>query len=362
MKKLFLLVFIFLQAHSDQFVYPLFEVEADSIMLVYQKSLDDVELWLSRKNSGIATKELSSVFTPSQVRPLPGGEGFSFIDRGRVRIKSFAKRAPRLVEMLAPISSVLFMEWVEEDSFIFTGKCFGRYGIFLCKVAVDGSAETLVLALSDKENYLYPSMVNDRLFCVAQDDYDVYHIVQIPWQPRGFKEFDPQRFIPLLISTFSDPTCFLSMKSESEGFFVQYSHRPDDELLLFRYFSLSIMKENCQVKELFEFRLPLSFLTGGSDQRVYDSIYPFLPRFNQSNEEIFFVDFDPDSNTPFLCKHCLKEAKTVRISGGDSLFAPLPSGDAILYAGRIYKNEDCGVIQGLKERGLVDSVLIEGLS
>ena len=358
-KKLFLLFFIFLEVRSEQFVYPLFEVEPDSIMLTYQKSLDDVELWLCRKDSGVATKELSSMFTPSQVQMLPDGSGFSFIDRGRIRIKPFARRAPRVVDILDPISMVLSMKWIDEESFVFVGKCFNRYGVFLCNLRKNGVVETMVLALSDKEHYLYPSIVNGQLFCVAQGDLDVYHIVQIPWEPKSFEEFEPKEFEPLLLATFSDPTCFLSMKSDSEGFFAQYSHGVHDEYLIFRYFSISIVKGGCEIQELFDFRLPLPFLIGSSEQRIYDSIYPFLPRFNKFDETIVFVDFDPEIKLSSLYKYCLKSRSTVKISHTKGLFAPLPSEDKALYAGRMYKSGDCEVIQELKKRGLADSVMIE---
>ena len=114
-----------------QFLYPVAQIDNDNLLILHQKSFDEIELWRWNKNETLALKELSSIFLPSFVQLLPNKLACSFIDRGRIKIKYFAKRTPRSIDMYEPISAISNMNWIDNEQFYFVGKHEGYFGIFL---------------------------------------------------------------------------------------------------------------------------------------------------------------------------------------------------------------------------------------
>lgn len=307
--------------YSDfEYLYPVAELDNENLLVMHQKSVDDLELLVWNQHQKVAFKELSSMFLPSCVQILPGKKAYSFIDRGRIRIKFFQKRAPRAIDIYEPIHAIVSMNWISDEQFYFVGKHAEQYGLFLCDVS-DRSTKVFFLSpLHSSYDFMYPCKIEDKLFCITKDVNDTYGIAKLPWAPRQYQQelqefsagikssgFHFKRKLnqgPLdLMLKHDKPLCFLTMESEHSGFVLELSTSERDlSFLDFTYCSVSCDNENnWSLKKLFEFHIPKNFLIGTGAQRVHESMYPFLPQHH--GKDIFFVTFDLAINASIILQY-----------------------------------------------------------
>ncbi|MBM18047.1 MAG: hypothetical protein CL947_03200 [Epsilonproteobacteria bacterium] len=302
---------------SEEFVYPVSKIDDNNIFVVHQKSIDEVELLLWDVHNKVATKQLSSMFLPSDVKVLPSKQGFSFIDRGRLRIKKFQKRAPKTIDFLEPISSILSIYWIDDDSFYFVGKHHKDYKVFFCDIADRANPELFQLHEATNMDYLYPCKIDNQLFSITKNRLQKYYIIQQDWsfKPYEFESTeskDNNESFDILFESF-DPLCFLYMKDSQSGFFLKCNitnkDLQSDGLLSFSCYSCKQeATNNWESKCLFQFKLPTQYLIGNSQKRVYDSICPFLPNYERK-DKIYFVDYDQESEKCLLYKYDICEQK-----------------------------------------------------
>ena len=281
---------------AQEYIYPIAQLDDDYLLVMYQKSYDDIELWRWNRHNKRAFRELASIFLPSYVRLLPSKTAFSFIDHGRVRIKSFQKRAPRVIDIHETVHAISSLKWITDEEFYFVGKDHDNFSVLLCDVS-DRGATLFSLHDQDLLDYLYPCKINQSLFCLTRDNLSHYSLCKLAWNPQPYNH-STVKYDKEVLLAHDKPLCFLHMEDECNGFALEYNNQSTDN----DFFYLSCCALTSQdhkvwsLCKLFEFKLPLRLLTGIDQARVYESIDPFLPCY--SSQWIYFVTYDE------LTQHC----------------------------------------------------------
>lgn len=323
--------------------------------MVHQKAYDDLELLLWDRHEGTACRELTSMFIPSCVQLLPGKKAFSFIDRGRIRIKSFQKRAPRTIDIYEPIYGILLMKWLTDEQFYFVGKHYGKLSMFLCDTANRGSA-IYCLTNRDGFDYVYPCKVNNNLFCVSKDPLQNYAITRIEWSPRLYEKAESlDRISKQVLIKHDKPLCFLEMENESLGFVLEcLEYEQSSEFLSFSCLALNSINDSWSLTKLFEFKIPSKFLIGTDKDRVYETIAPFVPRYTQ--DWIYYVSYDDASKNCTIQRYnrqlCTVEYLTDTsrsIADLSHVFSPLIIKD-MLYCGYLFNEKTPSAFRGFNQK------------
>jgi hypothetical protein len=266
-----------------EYLYPVANLRGDFFLMMYQKSLTDLEVWIYDASSSVGCKELSAFYFPSCVKLLLDKSGFSFIDRGKIRIKYFEKRAVHTVSIPNTIFRVSFMQWIDKNSFYMTAQESEFNKTYLCFMQ-DHEISTICLQEDISAHFLYPSIFNHELFCVQRSVNAKYKIV---------KKDDYLNKSSLWQSLYESeqPICSLHVNQDKKiAFFVALLEEKENSALLrFACFSLKIGHE--LAAKLFEFYLPKALITGLQEERMFESLTPFLPCI--LNNFIYFVHADP---------------------------------------------------------------------
>ena len=281
------------ESNSCEYVYPIAQLDEDVLLIMHQKSCDDIEILAWNRHNKTACKELASIFLPSQVKLLPGKQAFSFIDRGRIRIKSFQKRAPRVIDIYESIHFISSLQWLNDEQCYFVGKDGDKFTMFLCDIS-DRNTSLYRLNSIDAYDYLYPCKVDKSIFCLVRNDDIGYALCKLPWAPRPYEE-KSENFNKEILLTHENPLCFLQMQDDTHGFVLEYTKQAIQQ----EFFHVSCLEINYddqqniwKMSKLFDFKLPLKLLMGHEPQRVYESINPFLPYYDK--DFIYFVSYDED--------------------------------------------------------------------
>jgi hypothetical protein len=363
---------------ADEFLYPVavsYEHEKPYIYVVYQKSLEHLELWLWDPESKEVSKALLSAFTPAGLRLLPQGQGFSFIDNGRIKIKQFNKRSPKTIELNEPLYDVTQVEWLNPTSFFLSAKERERFNIY--QVDIQGNTEHIVSC--EQADCLYPQKIGSDLFYIERsralaggcrhphgfNDYHEHVLVTVPYPSVALKKepsFNDQEQLeekmalllndyrvvkkPLTDDTKKMPlynfgtmsVAFLHMESARQGFVVEYPRDVEkhDATLPLTYHQIFLTENGWQSKALFDFEIPLHLLWPSSQSRLYESMLPLLPRHIE--DKIYFVDCAKSTKKQRLDIFCytvadgtIKQQTSSR--GFDELFMGIVSYNKMLFYG-----------------------------
>jgi len=100
----------------------------------------------------------------------------------------------------------------------------------------------------------------------------------------------------MIIDFGMTPIAFLHMKSEREGFVVEYTQEItfSSTGILFAYHQIIKKGGLWHKKILFSFTIPSTLLCKDSQNRLYESLLPLMPRI--INQTIYFVDSMHDYN------------------------------------------------------------------
>lgn len=294
---------------SEEFIYPVAQVDDENVFIVHQKSVDDLGLFLWNIKNKVATKELNSMFLPSHIKMLPSKNGFSFIDRGRIRIKMFQKRAPKTIDILEPIDSIVALNWIADNQFYMVGKHRKHYKTFLCELT-DFSYKIFHVTNTDSIDYIYPYKIDDTLFCISKNAKQDYFLTEQLWHPTEYNKHRSDQPQEILI-TSEKPLCFLHMKNKEEGYYLRCNPSLQD-VLSFTCCNISKKQDSWIETELFTFKLLSNFLMGDCDLRVYESIYPFLPNYNHE-QTIYFVDYDTEKEMSIIYGYDISTANISEI-------------------------------------------------
>jgi len=286
-KYIFLMAcFIFQNNYSEQFVYPVGDFDdKNQIMLLYQKSVDDIELWIWNSHNHTAVKGLSSFLTPANLRMLPSGKGFSFIDQGYIKIKEFSKRSARTLPIYEPIGLFSNMNWIDDETFYFVARQGDYFQIF--QGDVQANIQQLTYELADA---LYPQKIGSQLFYLQRD---IDHNMSVITRPWNFESNESVNTIAL--QNLASQPCFLKMINETQGFYIQApTHKSDSIQDCYEFSCYYIFKQNDAIwlsDKLFTFTIPSKYIIGSD--RLYESIEPFLPNYTRSGY-VYYNSWDHD--------------------------------------------------------------------
>jgi len=340
MKHCFFLVIMLItqSIYSEQFVYPVggFD-EGKQLMLIYQKSLDEVELWIWDTCHQNAIKGLSNFLTPANLRILPSGDGFSFIDKDYIKIKEFAKKSPQTLPIYEPITCFSHMNWINNNTFYFVAKQGDFFQIF--QGDTQANIEQLTHELTDS---IYPNKINDTLFFIQKTSDKKFQIISKLWDPQTLYSINTHHNISQkLIYESHEQLCYLFMLSETEGFYLQIPHHKNGQLSYeFSCYHLNYINNAWESNKLFDFEILSDYVTGSS--RLYESIEPFLPNYT-CKDFIYYVSWSQSRNTFELYRYSILDDSQSLVNefihrNNRQIFAPYINGNK-LYCGFFTHNQ-----------------------
>jgi len=283
----YILFFTFIRVYSVEYVYPVAYLNDETtIFLIHQLSSDHIELLQWNAQTNCTQQILWSLFNPAGFQLLRDNSGFSFIDNGRLRIKSFNKRSPKTIDFDEPLFNINSLYWIDEHSCYCSAQQGNDYALFHLH---DDGRINFIVACNNKD-YLYPQKINTHLFYIERDKTNnshnntpSYHIVQALCPMHD--ALDAQEIID-----FKDrPIAFLHMLSHTEGCVIEYQKKVDtsDKTMLFFYHHIIKEGDFWYKKELFSFCIPCALLIHGSKELLYESMAPLLPQIVEN--KIYYV-------------------------------------------------------------------------
>ena len=333
MKKYILVIcFLFFKIHAEQFIYPVADFDhGNQFMVLYQKSLREVELWIWNASNQHALKGLSSFLTPANLRMMPSGKGFSFIDKGFIKIKEFAKRSPKTLPIYEPIGLFSSMNWIDDETFYFVAREGDFFQIF------QGNLQAKIQRLTNQPtDALYPQKIGSTLFYMKRDMDCQISIVAQPWNPLKMNQLKKSSKITTLVPESYQQLCFLHMISDREGFYLQAPHKKIEDDNLCYEFSCHHLKQNedqWENEKLFSIQIPSKYVTGSS--RLYESLEPFLPNYTHEGI-VYFTSWNYESTEFELYKFDISNKNLEKISeqflyknNNQQIFSPYLHGNKI---------------------------------
>lgn len=282
---------LFLYMHTTyavEYTYPVGSIDnGENILYIHQHTIDNLELfeWNTKKNH--TEPILWSMFNPAGLQLLPNNIGFSFIDNGRLRIKSFLKRSPKAIDFDEPLFNISTLTWIDEHTCYCSAQQDRNFGLF--ELDDDGTVRCL-LKQSDHD-YMYPQKIATQLFYIERYqtkgavNSQHYKIISTSYQNNNVRALEPK-----LIADFENsPIVFLTMLSDQEGFVMEHPQNIDSDssTILFTYHHIIKQGKAWSKNPLFSFEIPSNLLLN-EDQRLYESLLPLLPRI--AKNRVYYVD------------------------------------------------------------------------
>ncbi len=313
---------------AEEFIYPVASFDdGNQLIVLHQKSLEDIELLIWDSQNQTAKKGLSSFLTPANLRMLPSGKGFSFIDSGYIKIKEFAKRSPRTLPIYEPIGLFSNMDWIDDETFYFVAQQGNHFQIF--KGDVQAQVQQLTCGSFDA---LYPQVINSQLFYMQRD---------CNYQVKIMCKNEESEQVVIIQDTLQQG-CYLKMVNESQGFYMQApTHKIEDAKGCYDFSCHHILKNNDHLwrsERLFTFKVPAKYVTGAN--RLYESIEPFLPNYLES-QYVYFCDWS-DLVEQFELYRYNIATKNIEIMGNQEIYK---NKGTKIFAPYLHKNKiHCGII------------------
>lgn len=331
-------------ASSFEYIYPILASKQEDktlIYLIYQKNVAHLELWLWDPKTTRAHRALLSTYTPAGVELWPEDNGFSFIDNGRIRLKSFTSSQLKTIALSRPVYELSLLYWIDDENFYFSAKQGDHFGLFCSNI--DG--RVIPLQVDDNSDIMYPQKKGDNIFYIRRYVYgDGYYCYSI-W--RTLLSNRDSCF--QIYSHGSNPIIFLHMTSESEGYFIElpatiYS---DHSLLSCAYYRFQCKEGIWSSEKLFDFSLPTILLFSHHNETVlHETILRLIP--HHYKETIYYCD-----SSTLTCMRRRASSLDIyvydRLTGirqritqaqqGQFFFAPFIT-DGILYCGGVLCEED----------------------
>lgn len=314
---------------TEEYIYPVEEIDSESLLVMHQKSLHEIDLLSWDINKKEAQKVLWSIYMPSSVSLLPSKSGFSFIDQGRLRIKHFNKRSPKAVNIYEPITTLDSVTWIDDETFYFTAEDPYFHNVFVCELHKN-IASLSRLTFQEESDFLYPQKVDDSLFVIKRSPKKQFSIVKLPWLERSFENYKPIK--EEVVFKGEKSYCFLKMINKAKGYFISYNpcKESDDNLYTFWCNEITLVDGGWKHEELFSFKIHEKYIMGKSDSRMYESIKPLLPSYQECG--IFFSHFDGCKQCCTLKKYNNRTKSIQNVPASHrksvSLFTPLICGDS----------------------------------
>ena len=329
--------FLFFYIHpipAVEYVYPVASLgNGKPIVYIHQHSPDSIELREWNPTTNNSEQMLWSVFNPAGLQLLPDNSGFSFIDNGRLRVKLFQKRSPKAIDFDEPFFGINGLQWIDNHTCYCSAQYNNNFALF--ELHDDGTLQCL--RAETGKHCMYPQKVGDQLFyierCATKSAIgDIhYQIVSSSYQNNDLHCSQAE----LIVDFYNSPIIFLTMLSDTQGFVVEHAQSIDSENLIMPFAYHQIIKEGgvWHKKRLFSFSVPTCLLLD-SEQRLYESLLPLLPRVIKN--KVYFVDCSQNKNCilePYFYELLTKKTNKIAVpTKKGHYFVPLQCGNR-LYCG-----------------------------
>ncbi len=321
-------VCIYTYAMPIAYLYPVAPLDDTRVLLCFQPSPDALELYLFDLTNRNSIKVISSCYRTAAVRLLPDGSGVSFIDNGMVRIKRFATRSVKTLEIFEPLYNIDYIEWLDNTTCYFHAQSNGFCGIY--SLSMDEIIKEVRVV--DGIDCMYPQIVESKLFFVERVDKGANREYTI----KSCKY--PENTEPdVLILTVRDrQIVFLKMNSCNKGYFLEYN--VIQTTVTFCYHSITY-DGAWQENKLFTFDLPISLFSDSPD-RFFESLLPFLPR--HIDDAIYYSNITADQKL-LLYAYDLRTLQLRNVATSTEFsFAPIKCGDTFVIGSSV----PSGTLQG----------------
>jgi hypothetical protein len=349
-----LLFLLFLVNKSEEFLYPIGISESNNkkrIYVVYQKNILHLELWSLDLNMKSPHKELMSSYNPAGIKFMPNEKGFSFIDNGRIKLKYFNKRSTINFEFEFPLYDFHTVEWLNEELFYFSAKAGKRFCIFLCNTNTKGIKNLIGRDLCSRTNddFMYPQIISNKIFFISKS---VHKLTESNYESFGNykimakdleQNLETNKQSEVILRKGEQAIAFLKMISEREGFFIAHPNKisKHERTLHLKYLHLQNINSEWQYDKLFDFYIPLKYLTKYSDERIYESILPFLPK--HEGQKIYYPNcIQKENENTDLFEFDLVTSSIKRLTETNwpnSYFSPVIINGYIFFGGTV--NDNC---------------------
>ena len=221
----------------DHYVYPVayfIDSEGDHLLVIHQQEIDLLELYDVKPGYSQAEKILSTMYLPAAVRILPGYQGFSFVDNGRIKIKQFLKRSAKSLDFFEPIYGIEQIEWIDDQTGYFHARDDNRLAIY--QFNVEGDLDCI--CSSGEYDCQYPQIISEIVWFIGRTfggENQRYFIGQADY--RGRK---PAENICQIIDFGQIPIMLLQMASDTCGYVVSMPqpYDPESSIIKFGYYLL----------------------------------------------------------------------------------------------------------------------------
>lgn len=350
----------------DEFLYPVEVIvhnQKEKLCVLRQKK-NELEVWLWDPQDESTVKALLSSFNPASLTVLPDKNGFSFIDNDHIRIKYNDKRFPKSVPLYGPYD-LTTLHWIDNETFYFAAKERQHSNLFHATIEGD----IFRLTVSNKKDYYCPQKIDETLFFIEKDSDNQYSIIQAKYPSeelkqaacslkeldnfsnQAYEEYEKKnclyhQYLNLetaqVLLTTDKIISFLKMISLTEGFFLEHPEtiNRDENTIAFNYWHL--IKEDTQWKTncLFNFTIPLYLIVAQRGKnRLYESILPLLPYYDQKSAMLYFVDYAAAKDVlnvfSYACLTKEKKQKTDCQFFGQSYFTPRAINQSLFCGGTL---------------------------
>lgn len=342
MKRILFLLFFSIYIKADEFLYPIaYDQLNNAVYVIHQKSLFSIELFSYEPIKKTYTNLLPKVYNPGGIKLLPNNKGFSFIDQGRLRIKYFDQEQPVSINFFEPIYDISLIEWIDENNCYFSAKRDNRSAIFELNIV---SQNIVYIKLNKDTDCVYPQKIDSDLFYIERETSENYRTTKYGYKiKKTVYSKDLSDCCETVLDKKSNPIAFLKMISKNEGFFIEHPNIVDkqEKFIILTFFYLYKNELEWKSKELFSFKLPIKFIFGANNERLYESILPFLPRYI-NNKVLYCSSSDENSNVNIYSYDMLTEQsmqKTSCPNEQELFFSPVICADRVFY-GYLLKQTD----------------------
>lgn len=338
----------FICCADQEFIYPVtyFENRDSSItiLLLHQRSLYSVDLWLMNEKNKEAKKINLGFHLPSNLKLLPDLTGFSFFYKQKLCLKSFGKRNFKKIYFFEPIYDIGSIEWIDNLNCYFSAKKNNKFCIFQSNVK-----DQKIICIHKVENFenssfecMYPQRIENDLFYIERQTHENFRTKKLRYKiVKTNYDINSTKSIETILDLKHSSIAFLKMNSRHDGYFIEHPNtiEKDEKTLLFTCHYFYKNNDQWQNEELFNFYLP-SFYLFNVNYRLYESILPFLPKY--SSKKIIFCSCheEDDSKVDIYSYDLVKKyiEKKTNAQNGQIFFSPIIIGDKVFYGTNFLKS------------------------
>ncbi len=298
---------------TSEYIYPIALLDNEkTILYIHQISPTNIKLCEWNSQTKTFNTCLWTLYNPAALQLLYNNSGFSFIDNGRLRIKSFNKRSAKAVDFDEPIFNIHSLEWIDEHNCYCSAQNNDNFSLF----QLSDKGVLWCIAHADQHDFMYPQKIDDELFYIeryqTKTSYNYgYRIMKSVYPSQDTLNDINVAEKAQIILTYEYPVTFLDMVSATEGFFLEHAAtiNTDDRTVEFVYHHIKKKNEKWVTEQLFSFKVPISLLSHSNTLRLYESIMPLLPRI--IDNKIYYVDCTMNEN--YYLEPYLYDIKTADI-------------------------------------------------